>query len=138
MFYVQSKLNFFKSGRGGSPPPLPLATRLNKLPSHRVLKRSSKSLKKLPSLERVITNLNSSQESLPDCILVVVLNNCEPEILYILAELVNMCLKKSCFPEFWNVSSVVSVFNNVVERSSSKKICAATLLSVVGEVFEKI
>ena len=30
--------------------------------------------------------------------LVVVLNNCELELSYILAELFNMCLKDSCFP----------------------------------------
>ena len=42
----------------------------------------------------------------PDCIPVVVLKNCEPELSYILAELFNMCLKESYFPECWKVSSV--------------------------------
>ena len=41
----------------------------------------------------VITNLGSSKVSGPDCIRVVVLKNCEPELSYILAELFNMCLK---------------------------------------------
>ena len=47
----------------------------------------------------------------------MVLKNCEPEISYILAELFNKCLKKSCFPDYWKVSSVVPVFDNVGERS---------------------
>ena len=47
----------------------------------------------------------------------MVLKNCEPELSYILAELFNKCLKKSCFPDYWKVSSVVPVFGNVGERS---------------------
>ena len=46
------------------------------------------------------SNLDSSEASGPDYIPVVVLENCEPELLYILAELFNMCLKESCFPDF--------------------------------------
>ena len=42
-------------------------------------------------------NLDLSKASGPDCIPVVVLKNCEPELSYILAELFNKCLKKSCF-----------------------------------------
>ena len=45
----------------------------------------------------------------------VVLENCEPELSYILAELFNKCLKESCFSDFWKVSLVVPVFNNVVK-----------------------
>ena len=45
----------------------------------------------------------------PDCIPVVVLKNCEPELSYILAELFT-CLKESYFPDCWKVSSVVAVF----------------------------
>ena len=44
-------------------------------------------------VKKVITNLDSSKASGPDCIPVVVLKNCEPELSYILAELFNMCLK---------------------------------------------
>ena len=58
-------------------------------------------------------NLDSSKASGSDCILVVVLKNCEPELSYILAELFNMCLKESCFPDCWEVSPVISVFKNV-------------------------
>ena len=64
-------------------------------------------------VKKVITNLDSSKASGPDCIPVVVLKNCEPELSYILAELFNKCLKESCFPDCWKVSSVVPVFKNV-------------------------
>ena len=66
-------------------------------------------------VKKVITNLGSSKASGPDCIQVVVLKNCEPELSYILAKLFNMCLKESCFPDCWKVSSVVPVFKNVGE-----------------------
>ena len=46
----------------------------------------------LKMVKKVITNLDSSKASGPDCIAVVVLKNCEPELSYILAELFNMCL----------------------------------------------
>ena len=61
-------------------------------------------------VEKVITNLDSSKVSGPDCIPVVVLNNCEPELSHILAKLFNICLKGSCFPDCWKVSLVVPVF----------------------------
>ena len=38
-------------------------------------------------VKKVITNLDLSTVSGPDCIPVVVLKNCEPELPYILAEL---------------------------------------------------
>ena len=52
-------------------------------------------------LKRVRMNFDSSKASGPDCIPVVVLKNCEPELSHILAELFNMCLKESCFPDCW-------------------------------------
>ena len=55
-------------------------------------------------------NLDLSKASGSDCIPVVVLRNCEPELSYIQAELFNKCLKQSCFPDCWKVSSVVPVF----------------------------
>ena len=48
-------------------------------------------------VKKVRRNLDSSNASGPDCIPVVVLKNCEPELSYILAELFNICLKESCF-----------------------------------------
>ena len=52
-------------------------------------------------VESIITNLDSSKASGPDCIAVVVLKNREPELSYILAKLFNMCLKESFFPDVW-------------------------------------
>ena len=50
-------------------------------------------------VKKVITKLDSSKASGPDCIPVVVLKNCEPKLSYILAELFHMYLKESCFPD---------------------------------------
>ena len=74
----------------------------------------------------------------PDCIPVVVLKNCEPELSYMLPELFNMCLEESCFPDCWKVSSVVLVFKNVGERSTIKNYNPVSLLSIVSKVFEKL
>ena len=41
-------------------------------------------------VKKVIMNLDSSKASGPDCIPVVVLKNCEPELSHILAELFNV------------------------------------------------
>ena len=71
-------------------------------------------------VKKVITNLDSSKASGPDCIPVVVLKNCEHELSYILAKLFNKHLKESCFPDYWKVSSVVPVFKNNGERSTAK------------------
>ena len=68
----------------------------------------------------------------------MVLKNCEPELSYILAKLFNNCLKDSCFPDCWKVSSVVPVFKNVGERSTAKNFRPVSLLSVVSKVFEKL
>ena len=89
-------------------------------------------------VKKVVMNLDLSKASGPDCIPVVVLKNCEPELSYILAELFNKFLKESCFPECWKVSSVVPVFKNVGKRSTAKNYRPVTLLSVVSKVFEKL
>ena len=83
-------------------------------------------------------NFDLSKASGPDFIAVVVLKNCEPDLSYIIAELFNKCLKESCFPDCWKVSSVVPVFKNVGERSTAKNYHPVSLLSVVGKVFEKL
>ena len=44
-------------------------------------------------VRKVIMNFDLPKVSGPDCIPVVVLKNCEPELSYILAELFNKCLK---------------------------------------------
>ena len=89
------------------------------------------------TVKKVITNLDSSKASGPDCIPVVVLKNYEHELSYILSELFNKCLKESCFPDCWRVSSVVPVFKNVGERSTAKNYHPVSLLSLVSKLFEK-
>ena len=86
----------------------------------------------LKIVKKIITNLDSSKVSGPDCIPVVILKNCGPDLSHILAELFNMCLKVSCFPDCWKVSLVVPVFNNVGERSTAKNYHPVCLLSVVS------
>ena len=49
-----------------------------------------------------------------------------------------MGLKESCYPDCWKVTLVVSLFENVGERSSAKKYCPVSLLSVVNKVFENL
>ena len=88
-------------------------------------------------VKKVITNLDLSKAFGPDCITVVVLKNCEPELSYILAELFR-CLKVSCFPDCWKVLSVVPVFKNVGERYIAKNYLPVSLLFVVSKVFEKL
>ena len=51
-------------------------------------------------VKKVIANLDSSKASGIDCIPVMILKTCEPELSYILAELLYKCLKESCFPDF--------------------------------------
>ena len=67
----------------------------------------------------------------------VVLNNCEPELSYVLAELFNKCLKESCSLDCLKVSSVVPIFKNIGEQSTAKNCCPVSLLSAVSKVFEK-
>ena len=75
-------------------------------------------------VKKVLVDLDLSKASGPDCIPVVVLKNCEPELSYTLPQLFNKCLKESCFPDCWKVSLVVPVFKNVGERSMQLKTTA--------------
>ena len=70
-------------------------------------------------VKNVITNLDSSKASGPDFIPRVVLKNCEPQLSYIPAKFFSMCLKKSSFPDCWKVLSVVPVFKNAGETSTT-------------------
>ena len=63
----------------------------------------------LKMVKRVIMNLDLSKASAPDYVPVVALKNFQSKLLYILAELFNKCLKESCFPDCWKVSSVAPV-----------------------------
>ena len=89
-------------------------------------------------VKKVITNLDLLSASGPDCILVVVLKNCAPELSYILAEILNKCLKESCFPDCWKVPLVVPVFKNVGKRFTAKNCYFVNLLSVVSKVLERL
>ena len=89
-------------------------------------------------VKKVITSLDSSKVSGPDCIPVVVLTKCEPDLSYILAELFNKFLKETCFPDCWKVSWVVTVLKNVGERSTAKNYRPVSLLSLVSKVSEKL
>ena len=84
-------------------------------------------------VRKVVMNLHLSKAFDPNCIPVVVLKKCQPELSYILAELFNKCLKESCFPDCWKISSVVPLFKNVGERSTSKN-----YHPVVSKAFEKL
>ena len=50
----------------------------------------------------------------------------------------HLCLKESCFPDCWKISSVVPVCKNVGERSTAKTYRPVSVLSVVSKVFEKL
>ena len=76
-------------------------------------------------VENVITNFNLSKASGPDCLPVVAVINCKPERSYMLAELLNKCLKESRFSDCWKG-----------ERSPAKNY-PVSLLFVVSKVFEK-
>ena len=96
-----------------------LYTSLSVAPSRTNMKQHNISI--TPKMvKKVIANLDSSNSSGPDCILVVILKNCGPELSYILAELFKMCLKESCFPDYWKILSVALVFKNARERFTSK------------------
>ena len=82
---------------------------------------------KTKMVKKVIRKHDSSKASGP-----------EPELSCILIKLFNMCLKESCFPDCWKVSSVVPVFKNVGVRSTAKNYRRVSLLSVVSKVFEKL
>ena len=89
-------------------------------------------------VKKVLTNVDSSKTSGPDCTPVVLLKNCDPELSYMLAELFNMCLEESCFPDCWKISLVVPVFKNVEERSTVKNYHPVGLFFKVSKIFEKL
>ena len=68
----------------------------------------------------------------------MVLKNCKSELSYMLAELFNMCVKESCFPDCWKISSVVPVIKNTSESSTAEICHPVSLLSVVSKIFKKL
>ena len=89
-------------------------------------------------IKNVIMNLDLSMTYGPDCTPVVIPKNCEPELSHIPAELFNKCLRESCFPDCWKVSSVVPVFKNVGERSTAKNYHPVSLLSMVSKALKNL
>ena len=87
--------------------------------------------------KKVILTLDSSKASSTDCILLVVLKNCELELSCVLAELFSIFLKKSCFLHSWKIVSVVPLFKNVGERSTAKNYHSVSLLRLVNKFCEK-
>ena len=73
-------------------------------------------------VKKVIMNFESSMTSDPTCISMVFPKNSVPELSYILAELLNMCIKESCFSDCWKVSLVFAVFKDVGESSIAKNL----------------
>ena len=79
-------------------------------------------------------NLDLSKSSGPNCIPVVVLKNCEPELSYILAELSSMCL--SLVFQIVGKSHRWSLYLRMLGKGLRLKTTATSLLSVVSKVFE--
>ena len=61
-------------------------------------------------VKKVLTNLDLSKVSAPECVPVAVLRKCEAKP-YILALFFNICLKEPYFIDCWKVSFVVPIFN---------------------------
>ena len=72
-------------------------------------------------VKKVIMNLDSAKASGPDCIPVLVLKNCEPELSYILAKFFK-CLTKSCFSDFF--ISGPSLYLRMLKKSLQLKTAA--------------
>ena len=105
---------------------------LTVLPSKTNLKQHSISITP-QMIKKVIMDLDLSKISSLDCIPVVVLKNCEPELSYIPADV----SEEDLFSRLLKVSSVVPAFKNVGERYTAKNCRPVSLLSVVSKVFER-
>ena len=73
-------------------------------------------------VKQIITNLDSSKASGPDCISNRVLKNCDPELSYILAELFDICLKKVGRSHRW------SLYLGMLEKGLQLKTTALLVL----------
>ena len=78
----------------------------------------------------VISNLDLLKASGPNCILMVVLKNCEPQLSYVLDHLFNMCLQEFFIPDCWKALSVVPVLQ-VYQKKPQNLVC---LFSVVTKI----
>ena len=86
-------------------------------------------------VKKIISIIGLGKAICPDCIPVVVLKNFEPGLLYILAELFNICQKEFCFLDCLKAPLVVPVFKNFGERCMAKNYHPVSLLSFVNKVF---
>ena len=101
------------------------------LPSRTNLKMHSISV--IPRLvKKGITSLDLPKAPGPDFIPVIVLRKCVLERSYMLAEIFNICLKESCFPDCWKVLSVFPVFYITGERSTANSYHPVSSLSAVS------
>ena len=91
LFSVSDKVKLFAENFLKNSNPDDSGISLPALPSRTNLKPHNISVT-TKMVRKVITNLDSSKASGHNCIPVVVLKNCEPEISYILAELFNTIL----------------------------------------------
>ena len=71
-------------------------------------------------VKKVMTNFDLSKASGPDCIQVVVLKKCEPELSDVITELFDKYVKESCFLDCWKVSSV-SLYLRILEKGLQLK-----------------
>ena len=79
-------------------------------------------------VKKVISNLDLSNVPGSDCIPVVFLKNCEPELFYVLAELFNKCLIRIVRRSHqWHLYLRISG-----EQSTAKNYCPASQSSSCG------
>ena len=91
-------------------------------------------------VRKVIMNLDLSKASGPDCIPEMVLKNCEPELSFVLAELLISALSSLVFQIVgtFHVGTWSLHLRMLGERSTAKNHRPVSLLSVVSKVLEKL
>ena len=88
-------------------------------------------------VKKVIMGVEPFKVSSTDYILKVVLKNCEPKVLYMLADLFGMCLNEYLFLDCWKASFAAPIFKNVKEKSVAKNYHTVSLISMASKIFEK-
>ena len=79
-------------------------------------------------VKKVIMNIDLLKASGPDCIPVVVLKNCEPELSYILAELANKCLEEVFFFQILRRSHLWSLCLRILNTKRGLQLKTTALL----------
>ena len=85
-------------------------------------------------VKKVMTRLDSLKVSSPDCISVLLLEKCQPELSHIHTSGTLQYVFEDC----WKVLSLSPVFKNVGERYAARNYLIASLLSIGSKVFEKL